>query len=367
MTIDVRVLDIDDAGHLAAALTVRAEMAAESHPHGPVATAPSVRRQLVGSDVMGRHSLLAFVDDEPVGLLRMMFWDIEGSRDLAVCNLEVRPAHRRRGIATALLRVGLDHCVEQQKPTIIGTGLLSAEIQGFWGGRLGLECGLVERESQLVLDDVDPALMQRWVERRSERASDYRLEHVRGPFPPELRDVVAELNTAMNDAPDDDLDVDDEVWTLSENWTGCDSYIFVTHWDDSEGDTLWSSDGNDLLTAAPSNAHIFFVSMASAKPDRRRKVEEMRDSLTLGAKRKDRVHFVTDRLDKIDGSVGAMVSDYMDYQPQSGEDLGDRGERVSIQRVEDHLLVNSVQELRLKVIFEDIHLSRLEFLVFHRS
>ncbi len=119
--------------------------------------------------------------------------------------------------------------------------------------------------------------------------------------------------------------VDDEVWTLSENWTGCDSYIFVTHWDDSEGDTLWSSDGNDLLTAAPSNAHIFFVSMASAKPDRRRKVEEMRDSLTLGAKRKDRVHFVTDRLDKIDGSVGAMVSDYMDYQPQSGEDLGDRG------------------------------------------
>jgi GNAT superfamily N-acetyltransferase len=165
---------------------------------------------------MGRHSLLAFVDGEPVGLLRMMFWDIEGSRDIAVCNLEVRPAHRRRGIGTALLRVGLDHCVEQQKPTVIGTGILSDEIRGFWGDRLGLTCGLVERESQLVLADVDPEMMRRWIEQRHERAGDYLLEHVRGSFPPELRDAVAALNTAMNDAPYDDLDVDDEVWTAAD-------------------------------------------------------------------------------------------------------------------------------------------------------
>ena len=216
MSVRIQAVNIDEADHLAAAFAVRAEMALESHPDGPAATVSSVRRQLIGSEVMGRFTLLAFRGAEPVGLLRMMFWDIEGSRDLAVCNLEVRPAHRRRGIGTDLLRAGLAHGAERQKSIVIGTGILSDATQGFWGDHLGLSCGLVERESRLQLVDVDGDLMQRWIEQRCDRAADYRVEHVRGPFPPELRSAVATLKTAMNDAPDDDLELDDETWTATD-------------------------------------------------------------------------------------------------------------------------------------------------------
>lgn len=214
--IAIRVLDIDDPTHLDAAVKVRTEMAAESHPTGPAATPTSVRRQLLGNDLMGRHSLLATVEGEPVGLLRMMFWDIEGSRDLSVCNLEVVPAHRRRRVATRLLDHAVAECIDRGKPTMIGTGVLSDATRGFWEIWLGLPCGLIERESQLVLGDVDPELMQGWVDQRRARAGDYRLTHVRGSFPPELRKAVATLNTAMNDAPLDDLDVDREIWSAAD-------------------------------------------------------------------------------------------------------------------------------------------------------
>ena len=213
MTITVDGLDIADPAHVDKAFQVRAQMAAESHPHGPAATRSSVRRQLLGNELMGRHTLLATVAGEPVGLLRMMFWDIEGSRDIAVCNLEVVPNHRRRRVGTTLLAHAIDECIARAKPTVIGTGVLSTDTRGFWEGWLGLSCGLVERESELLLGDVELRLMQDWVAQRTQRASDYRLTHVRGAFPPELREAVATLNTAMNDAPLDDLDVDPEIWT----------------------------------------------------------------------------------------------------------------------------------------------------------
>ena len=116
-----------------------------------------------------------------------------------------------------------------------------------------------------------------------------------------------------------------EPWTLSEQWTGCDSYVFVTYFPNAAGDALWAGDGDALIDASPPNSHIFFVSMEDRKPDRRTRVAAMRDALRLNDRQEARVHFVVDRLDKIEGSVGDMVSDYIRYQPDSGVDLGDRG------------------------------------------
>ena len=213
MEIDVRQLETDEPGHMDAAIRIRTEMGAESHPNGPAVTPAEVRRQLTSNEMRPVHAFLAFVDDVPAGLVRLRHFELEGSRNIAVCQIEVRPSFRRRRIATTLLRRAVDHCLDHEKSIVIGTGVDGDPVRGFWGSWLGLQCGLVERESQLAVPSVDAELMQRWIEQRHARAGDYRLAHVRGACPPELRAAVATLNTAMNDAPLDDLEVDPEIWT----------------------------------------------------------------------------------------------------------------------------------------------------------
>ena len=128
----------------------------------------------------------------------------------------VRVKSLRRRVGTTLLHHAVRRCVDAAKPKVIGTGIDSEATQAFWGGWAGMSRGLVERESRLAIADVDTDLMGRWVEQRQLRAADYTLHHLRGPFPPELREAVATLNTAMNDAPLDDLDVDPEIWTAAD-------------------------------------------------------------------------------------------------------------------------------------------------------
>ena len=66
---------------------------------------------------------------------------------------------------------------------------------------------------------------------------------------------------------------DRSEWTLSENWTGCDSYAFLpdrgTPFLRSPLDptSLWEDGVLDLLDRSPRNAHYFFYSAASSNTD----------------------------------------------------------------------------------------------------
>ena len=56
--------------------------------------------------------------------------------------------------------------------------------------------------------------------------------------------------------------VDGTEWTLSEQWSGCDSYVFLPHWltIGSDGSQSWWEAGIDgLIEKSPPNAHYFFV------------------------------------------------------------------------------------------------------------
>ena len=53
-----------------------------------------------------------------------------------------------------------------------------------------------------------------------------------------------------------------ELWTLSENWSGCESYIFLTHnlsVDEADGRTWWANGIDGLFEKSPPNAHYFFI------------------------------------------------------------------------------------------------------------
>jgi len=111
--------------------------------------------------------------------------------------------------------------------------------------------------------------------------------------------------------------LDGETFRLSEAWNGCDSFVIVSYFEGGDGDLLWSSDPGALLANAPSNSQFIFVSDEGGKARRRNRVEAMRDALRLRGRRAERVHFLVDRLSRIEGNLGDVVSDYLDYLPQS--------------------------------------------------
>jgi hypothetical protein len=59
-------------------------------------------------------------------------------------------------------------------------------------------------------------------------------------------------------------------WTLSEAWSGCDSYLFipsVPRQADGYPQALWSRDVRPFLKELPDNVHVFFISNLDARPD----------------------------------------------------------------------------------------------------
>jgi hypothetical protein len=94
---------------------------------------------------------------------------------------------------------------------------------------------------------------------------------------------------------------------------------------------VWESDLVGFLEA-PENMHFFFLSFeeeAQARQDRMRELNNrFVRSLNPGESLpQERLHFVTDRATEVEGSVGAFLSDYLEFMfdPESLVDLGERG------------------------------------------
>ena len=63
---------------------------------------------------------------------------------------------------------------------------------------------------------------------------------------------------------------DGSEWTLSEQWTGCENYIFIPDdiaISDLDSNSYWSTGVLDLLVNSPLNTHYFFVSRGSSAED----------------------------------------------------------------------------------------------------
>jgi hypothetical protein len=113
---------------------------------------------------------------------------------------------------------------------------------------------------------------------------------------------------------------DGTTWTLSEQWTGCDSYVFLPHWwytsafDDT---TWWTSGVHELLEHSPPNVHYFFVvySNDADQVEEYAALAETEIEFGLGDIDseladwfRDRVHVINAPLSDIDGLVGDMSS-----------------------------------------------------------
>ena len=143
------------------------------------------------------------------GSLSTSEWD---NTRLAWLGVLVHPQARRRGLGSALLAHLTGEARVAGRSSIGIDGWDDAAARGF-AEHHDLECRSRAVNRRQVLAEVDPAYLVRRYDEARTAASAYELVEIVGRTPSELLEAVAEMTRAINDAPTDDLDIEDEVFT----------------------------------------------------------------------------------------------------------------------------------------------------------
>jgi RimJ/RimL family protein N-acetyltransferase len=124
-------------------------------------------------------------------------------------DVNVRTDWRRRGIGTHLLKLACDDAASQGR-TSVGAGTSdSCAAGGAFAAATRFEAKLVERESELLLANVDWNLVERWIDEGPRRAPGYDLELTEGPLGEEYFDDLMAFGLIMETAPRDDFELED--------------------------------------------------------------------------------------------------------------------------------------------------------------
>ncbi len=185
---------------------------AEWWPDYPPRSLPVLRRLLTTvPPVWGLRWWVAWCRGDLVGGTELELSQTPENRHLAWCDVYVHPAHRRRGIGSALLRTVAEISREDNRRLLTFATAATAHSGEAFARRLGATPGLTQNINQLRISDVDPALLQARQRRAPE--DEFRLGFGEGPYPEaDLADVV-KMHAVMNTAPRGSLDMEDFHWT----------------------------------------------------------------------------------------------------------------------------------------------------------
>ena len=207
-------LTMSDADAAALAV-VDAAAAAVDAPH----CAPTVARSLQLRLRHGwegypmDHVFVARVDGEPVGYATVEFahWD---NPDVAAMDLLVHPRARADDtVADSLLQQMVEACHAGGRKQGITDAWRDSWLGAYWERR-GWPVASRAAQRRIVLADLDRAGVDRLLTAAEAASPDYDLEVVPLPTPAALVDGLLDVHRAMNDAPLDDLALDDDEWSV---------------------------------------------------------------------------------------------------------------------------------------------------------
>lgn len=201
----------DDTPHLEAYLAVRNASDTVDAPWEPRLTAYRQARYM-------RHSwegepgrwFVAYGGGRPIGggAIHVSNYD---NRDLAWFSTQVVPSNRRRGHGAAILR-RLEALAAEMGRTLFGIDGWDGEATRGFATALGYEARSIGVRRVLTLDDApDPGPAR---DAALTAARDYELVRVDGYAGADLLPDLVVLASAINDAPLDDLEYEDEVYSV---------------------------------------------------------------------------------------------------------------------------------------------------------
>jgi GNAT superfamily N-acetyltransferase len=201
------------------------------------------------------RSLWARADDELVARGGVQWTKTDENKHMLFAGISVLPEFRRRGIGKAMLRLILGMADQQDRTLVVTTTSDRVPAGEAFARRVGAEPAMPMHTNRLVLANVDRNLLSKWIDEAATRASGYSLIAVDGAYPDDLIEPIVDVAHVMNDAPRDDLQMEDQKMTVEqmkqvdemllaqevERWS-----LFVRH--DASGDLVgltavyWDSD-----------------------------------------------------------------------------------------------------------------------------
>ena len=213
---------------LAAIHSVKSACQAERDPAYRGVPVSSTRARLALGSNHTRRSAWVATDPggAPLGWAEADIYVKGESIDLVDMQLEVDPEHRGDGVGRALLAAVVHDARAAGKTTLFAYTSASLGVStlanvdvgggGDFAERFTFRFGVEERISDLVLADLEPGMIRRWIEEAPGRAPGYALEEYRTPVPADVFPDLAHVLLGMNDAPKGDLDIPDEIPNIAE-------------------------------------------------------------------------------------------------------------------------------------------------------
>ncbi|MEV0645313.1 GNAT family N-acetyltransferase [Phytomonospora sp. NPDC050363] len=160
----------------------------------------------------------AVVDGEIVGTVRVEL-PKHDNRTLADIEVAVVPAHRRRGIGSALFEHVAERVAELGRTSILGVvnqPIGADEVPGYaFASKFGLTRRNVEMRRILPLP-LPEGLLDRLEAKAAAKVGGYRLHAWSGACPEEYAEQYANLKSLlMSEAPNGEMDYEPEVWDVA--------------------------------------------------------------------------------------------------------------------------------------------------------
>ncbi len=158
------------------------------------------------------QAFLARDDDGVVVGLLGLHTPTYDNTHLAWASVEVHPDHRSRGIGSELLGYA-DQMAREQGRTSFGTDSWDLPKANAFALRHGFEQKAIDVNRRQDIAGLDWSVVQRMYDEAVQASAGYELVRLTGRVPDELLDGMVALTASINDAPRDDLDVEDDVFT----------------------------------------------------------------------------------------------------------------------------------------------------------
>jgi GNAT superfamily N-acetyltransferase len=156
------------------------------------------------------HLLLAHDGDTLVGFaeINLPYWD---NTHMGFVDLQTHPDHRGLGYGDAILEESLGVLRGANRTLLMSDAWSDSHRAKFWE-RHGMELGMVAVQRRLFTAELDWPKLGALLSQSETASADYEIIEVPLPVPESNLPQMIELQLAMNDAPLDDLDLEDDVW-----------------------------------------------------------------------------------------------------------------------------------------------------------
>ncbi|HEY5883025.1 MAG TPA: GNAT family N-acetyltransferase [Nakamurella sp.] len=186
---------------------------AVDRPDDPVCLSTTVAADLIHGwdDEPARTAVTRDGRGRVIGVLqiRASEWD---NRHLADVGLTVDPSARRRGIGSELFAAGVASAAADGRTLVTAASFEGGPGTGF-AKSMGLDRASEEVRREQDLTGVDWPGLDALATAAAAHHADYEIAPMEFPTPTDLLSAIGEMAAAINDAPLDDLDMEDEVFT----------------------------------------------------------------------------------------------------------------------------------------------------------